>query len=184
MDQTAKITVIGFGLALTILVMLAVLSYQNTRAQIQNSEKVRHTLQVIDELEATLVAINNLQSAQGGHILTSQENFLVEFNDATVDLNQRIKNLRQMTSDNINQQMRAPLGSIDGFSQALLEDYVDKLDRDGQDYLHRVRAAGQRMAQLIDDLLNLSRVTRSRIERTSVKISALAQEVVLDLQRL
>jgi len=79
--------------------------------------------------------------------------------------------------------LRAPLRSIDGFSQALLEDYGDKLDADGQDYLKRVRAAAQRMAQLIDDLLGLSRVTRSELHRSEVDISAIACEIAEHLQK-
>ncbi len=78
--------------------------------------------------------------------------------------------------------MRAPLRSIDGFSQALLEVYTNKLDEQGQDYLRRVRAASQRMGQLIDDLLALSRVTRSEMRREEVDLSALAQVVAAELQ--
>ncbi|MBK8257428.1 MAG: hypothetical protein IPK82_32765 [Polyangiaceae bacterium] len=73
--------------------------------------------------------------------------------------------------------LRTPLRGIDGFSQALLEDYGDKLDAEGQEHLRRVRAAAQRMAQLIDDLLSLSRVTRAEMYRTDTDISELATEV-------
>lgn len=79
--------------------------------------------------------------------------------------------------------LRAPLRSIDGFSQALLEDYGDKLDEDGQDHLKRVRAAAQRMAQLIDDLLGLSRVTRAELHRTEVDLSAIAHETAEQLRK-
>lgn len=79
--------------------------------------------------------------------------------------------------------LRAPLRSIDGFSQALLEDYGDKLDADGQDHLRRVRAAAQRMAQLIDDLLGLSRVTRAELHRTEVDLTAIANEIADGLQK-
>ncbi len=86
-------------------------------------------------------------------------------------------------SYSVSHDLRAPLRSIDGFSQALLEDYEEKLDDEGQDYLRRVRAASQRMAQLIDDLLKLSRVTRSDLRRESVNLSALAAQVVNDLRQ-
>ena len=79
--------------------------------------------------------------------------------------------------------LRAPLRSIDGFSQALLEDYGDRLDDEGQAHLRRVRAAAQRMAQLIDDLLGLSRVTRSELHRTDVDVSAMAAEIADRLQK-
>jgi PAS domain S-box-containing protein len=73
--------------------------------------------------------------------------------------------------------LRAPLRSIDGFSQALLEDHGDKLDEEGKSHLLRVRKAAQRMAELIDDLLALARVSRSELARTSVDLSTLAGEV-------
>src|SRR6267142_6085879 len=66
-------------------------------------------------------------------------------------------------SYSVSHDLRGPLRGIDGFSLALLEDYADKLDEEGKDYLRRVRAGTQRMGILIDDLLNLSRVTRSEI---------------------
>jgi PAS domain S-box-containing protein len=71
--------------------------------------------------------------------------------------------------------LRAPLRSIDGFSQALLEDYNDKLDDEGRSHLKRVRNAAQRMALLIDDLLKLSRLTRSELRRERVDLSALVR---------
>lgn len=82
----------------------------------------------------------------------------------------------------VSHDLRAPLRSMDGFSQALLEDYGDRLDTSGKDALQRVRAASQRMAQLIDDLLALSRVTRSELRRERVDLSALAREIAVELQ--
>lgn len=83
----------------------------------------------------------------------------------------------------VSHDLRAPLRSIDGFAQALLEDYLDKLDAPGQDYLRRVRAATQRMGMLIDDLLDLSRVTRSEIRRECVDLSNLTRAIAEDLQK-
>jgi PAS domain S-box-containing protein len=79
--------------------------------------------------------------------------------------------------------LRAPLRSIDGFSQALLEDYAEKLDADGKKYLSFVRESAQQMAQLIDDLLALSRVTRSDLHREGVDLSVLARAAITRLQR-
>ncbi|MBE3032390.1 MAG: PAS domain S-box protein, partial [Actinobacteria bacterium] len=78
--------------------------------------------------------------------------------------------------------LRAPLRALDGFSLALLEDYGEQLDDTGRDYLARVRAAAQRMGQLIDDLLMLSRVTRREMVREKVDLSALARDVLADLR--
>lgn len=83
----------------------------------------------------------------------------------------------------VSHDLRAPLRSIDGFSQALLEDYLAQLDSVGQDYLRRIRAATQRMGQLIDDLLTLSRVTRTEMRHERVDLSALAQAIATELQQ-
>lgn len=73
--------------------------------------------------------------------------------------------------------LRAPLRAIDGFSQLLLADYAEKLDETGRDYLNRVRSGSRRMSVLIDDLLNLSRITRSVLLAEDVDLSALAAGV-------
>ena len=80
-------------------------------------------------------------------------------------------------SYSVSHDLRAPLRSINGFSLALLEDYGDRLDEDGRDYLNRVRAASERMARLIDDLLQLSRVSRAAINREELDLSAMAREI-------
>jgi PAS domain S-box-containing protein len=78
--------------------------------------------------------------------------------------------------------LRSPLRSIDGFSQALIEDCGDALGDVGQDHLRRVRAAAQRMARLIDDLLSLSRLSRSDLRRARVDLGALARDIVARLR--
>jgi light-regulated signal transduction histidine kinase (bacteriophytochrome)/HAMP domain-containing protein len=83
----------------------------------------------------------------------------------------------------VSHDLRAPLRSIDGFSQVVLQDYADKLDDAGRDALHRVRAATQRMGMLIDDLLKLARITRAEMKREPVDLSGIAQEIVAELQR-
>ena len=72
--------------------------------------------------------------------------------------------------------LRAPLRSIDGFSQALLDDYSERLDEQGKDYLGRVRNGARRMAELIDDLLALARVSRADLVRADVDLSAAARQ--------
>jgi len=112
------------------------------------------------------------------------------------DLNKTSKELIERTAEltaanveleafsySVSHDLRAPLRSMDGFSQVLLEDYADKLDAQGKDSLQRVRRASQRMAQLIDDLLELSRVTRREIKRESVDLSELARDIAGELQK-
>ncbi len=85
-------------------------------------------------------------------------------------------------SYSVSHDLRAPLRSIDGFAQVLLEDYAPQLDDEGQDSLGRIRAASQQMAQLIDDILGLSRLTRGELRRETVDLSALAGAVAGELR--
>lgn len=84
-------------------------------------------------------------------------------------------------SYSVSHDLRAPLRGMDGFSHALLEDYGERLDGTGRDYLRRVRGAAQRMGALIDDLLNLSRVSRAELVREPVDLSRLARAIADDL---
>ncbi len=86
-------------------------------------------------------------------------------------------------SYSVSHDLRAPLRSIDGFSQALLEDYADQLDDQARDHLNRIHGATQRMGHLIDDMLTLSRVTRTEMHRESVDLSALAADVLAEFQK-
>jgi PAS domain S-box-containing protein len=84
-------------------------------------------------------------------------------------------------SYSVSHDLRAPLRAVDGFSQALLEDYYDQIDEQGKGYLNRIRTAAQRMAELIDDILGLSRVARSEMRREPVDMSALAARIAREL---
>ncbi len=81
-------------------------------------------------------------------------------------------------SYSVSHDLRAPLRGIDGWSLALLEDYRDKLDEQGRQYLDRVRSEIQRMGQLIDGLLLLSRVTRMETKSTKINLSEMAESIV------
>ncbi|HUI87233.1 MAG TPA: PAS domain S-box protein [Anaerolineales bacterium] len=101
--------------------------------------------------------------------------------DRTVQLEVANKELEAFAYS-VSHDLRAPLRAIDGFSAALLEDYASQLPPDGQGYLERVRNAAQHMAELIDDLLNLSRVTRASLQPDIIDLSAMARVVASALQ--
>jgi len=82
----------------------------------------------------------------------------------------------------VSHDLRAPLRAMNGFSLALLEEHRAQLDREGILYLTRIRSASERMAQLIDDLLELSRVTRGELERRPVDLSGLARTIAEELR--
>ena len=94
----------------------------------------------------------------------------------TAELNSVNKELEAF-SYSVSHDLRAPLRALDGFSLALLEDYADKLDAAGQNYLNRVRNASKQMARLIDDLLLLARVTRGEIAKTEVNLSEIVESI-------
>jgi PAS domain S-box-containing protein len=117
------------------------------------------------------------------------ENQLVELNRELEDrIRRRTIELEAMNKEaaafsySVSHDLRAPLRTLDGFSQAILEDYAKRLDDKGRHYLERMRAAAQRMGQLIDALLQLSRLTRSEMEIKPVDLSGIAQSVVEDLR--
>jgi PAS domain S-box-containing protein len=105
------------------------------------------------------------------------------------DLEQRASQLEaanrelEAFSYSVSHDLRAPLRTIDGFSLALLEDFGEQLPDEGRNYLMRIRTAAQRMAQLIDDLLNLSRLSRAPLNPEPTNLSKIAQLVLQNLQR-
>ncbi len=85
-------------------------------------------------------------------------------------------------SYSVSHDLRAPLRTIDGFSLALEEDYTDAVDATGRDYIKRVRTGVQRMGQLIDSLLQLSRITRAELVRGEADLSQIAETIAANLK--
>ncbi|WP_238626011.1 sensor histidine kinase [Aggregatilinea lenta] len=85
-------------------------------------------------------------------------------------------------SYSVSHDLRAPLRALNGFSQALEEDYAGQLDGDGRMYLERIRASSQHMGQLIDDLIELSRLSRNEMRHEQVDLSTLARQIEAELR--
>lgn len=96
----------------------------------------------------------------------------------------RINGELEAFSYSVSHDLRAPLRAMDGFSQALQEDYAGQIDETGIDYLQRICAGSQRMGNLIDDLLSLSRVSRIEMNRTDLNLSLLAEKSISKLQEI
>ena len=117
------------------------------------------------------------------HDITEQKQYVASLR-AAKDAAEAANRELEAFSYSVAHDLRTPLRSIDGFSQALLEDCADELGTIGKNHLDRVRAAAQRMAGMIDALLMLSRVTRSELRRTSVDLGELFRGALATHQRL
>jgi len=145
----------------------------SVRATASSRDEVGHLVSTFNDMLARIQEQNTaLQKAHD-----ESERHVME---RTAELEAANKELESF-SYSVSHDLRAPLRGIDGFSQALLEDYGDRLDRQGKNYLQRVRAASQRMAELIDDMLSLSRVSRGEMKREPVNLGALARSIATEL---
>jgi PAS domain S-box-containing protein len=107
----------------------------------------------------------------------------VELQKAKLELEATNKELEAF-SYSVSHDLRAPLRSVDGYSQALLEDYGELLPIEGRKFLQNVRSSAHRMAELIEDLLKLSQVTRAHLNSVPVDLTRLAETILSELQRI
>jgi PAS domain S-box-containing protein len=110
--------------------------------------------------------------------LKQAEEALRESQRGLEDVNKEL----QSFSYSVSHDLRGPLRTMDGFSQALLEDHSQHLDEKGKHYVGRIRTAAQRMGRLIDDLLQLSRLTRMEMRVKPVDLSTMALAVIGELR--
>jgi PAS domain S-box-containing protein len=116
-----------------------------------------------------------------GHDITDRKREEEALRQATVSVEAMNRELEAF-SYSISHDLRAPLRAIDGFSLALFEDYAHVLDAEGLKHLQRVRRAAQRMSDLIEDLLRLSRISRREPKQELVDLSQLVEEAIHDLR--
>lgn len=146
--------------------------------------RIRATKRTADELGMLVDGFNGmLQEIQrrDAKLLEAQAHLEQRVAERTAQLRALNEELETF-SYSVSHDLRAPLRSIHGFCQALIEDSSDQLDATGKGYLDRVCNAAQRMGELIDDLLQLSRVTRAEPSLQSVDVSAIVTAIARDLQ--
>lgn len=123
--------------------------------------------------------------------VTERRRAALELESMNLELEQRVRlRTAQLEASNqeleafsysVSHDLRAPLRAIEGFSRMIEEDYADKLDDTGHGYFARVRAASLRMSQLIDDLLELARLSRAQLNRRPTDLSAMARDIAREL---
>ena len=113
--------------------------------------------------------------------ITEHKQAEAELRQRTIDLSAANEELEAFAYS-VSHDLRAPLRGIDGFSQAVLEEYSEHLDETGRDYLVRLRTASQRMGFLIDDMLSLSYVSRVELNHECVDLSAVATSIAAELR--
>ena len=142
-----------------------------------------------DELEIRVLE-RTRELTKANELLASEQDEIRKLNqgleqrvaERTADLEAANKEMEAF-SYSVSHDLRAPLRSIDGFSKALLEDYGNKLDDTAKDYLNRVCGGAQKMGDLIDAMLSLSRLTRNELVRRKVSLTAIATEIAGELKK-
>lgn len=151
------------------------------RWYLSRAEPVRDENGNIERWYGTATDIEDLKRAQA-EVEASAHELEARVARRTDELRHANQELESF-SYSVSHDLRAPLRSLDSFSRFLLEDYGDRLDAEGRNYLDRIRVNAQRMGQLISDLLALSRLSRTELRRETVHLSSLVHGIIDELRQ-
>ena len=143
-------------------------------------KELQQQLEVADQSRMALLSLVEDQKQAEEQIRRLNTELENRVRDRTAQLETANQELEAFAYS-VSHDLRAPLRALDGFSEILMEEYRDRFDTQGTHYLTRIRDASQRMGRLIEDLLNLSRVTRREMNRTEVDLSKIARLVAGEL---
>lgn len=157
-----------------------VVSYEDGRSWKMTGSPIKDEEGKIIGVLDTALDITELKKAEDELRILNEE-LEQRVHDRTVEL-ERINRELAAFSYSVSHDLRAPLRSIEGFSEVLLEGYGDCLEEEGRNYLNRISQASRRMSHLIEDLLKLSRVTQKDLKFGQVDLSNLVEEYLHHLQ--
>ena len=163
---------------------------------IRYREKILGAIHIADEHEK-MVPLQNVEFLEHMAFIIGEALFRFgveeELRKLNRELEQRVMDRTAQLEDtnreleafaySVSHDLRAPLRAIDGFSRVIEEEHAEKLGTTGRDYFRRVRAAGQKMAHLIDAMLSLSRLTRGELNRIRVDLGSLAKIAANELKK-
>jgi signal transduction histidine kinase len=188
MSLPASITIFGTALLLAISGFTLRLrhKYKRRERELETAraalERAHEILRIrVEELEGAGVIAGEPSTIRREPLASDIENQRERVEQLATRLSQANEELETF-SYSVSHDLRAPLRSIDGFSRELLIGYDDKLDERGKHYLTRVRQAARRMSELIDDMLNLSRLSRKTMRRASVDMTAIIEAVAAEAE--
>jgi len=154
---------------------------KQTAKQLQAANlELQQLFEESDRLRRALLSVVEDQRAAQEKVEQLNRELEQRVQDRTAQLETANKELEAFAYS-VSHDLRAPLRALDGFSGLLLADYSQHLDEQGQHYLARIQEASRRMGQLIEDLLNLSRVTRQEMKREAVDLSQIAKQIAENL---
>ena len=191
-DYTIRIREAGLleiqGLVRSINDMLQVIEQSQHEARTLTAKLEQSRKDLTEKVKERTLELQK-RSEQAENLNESLVNLLEDLQASNKQLEVAMRRLTETNKEletfsySASHDLRAPLRAIDGFSQALLEDYGPQLNAEAQDYLNRVRGAAQRMGELIDDLLQLSRVSAKPLNRVRFNLSKIAEQEVLNLRK-